>query len=483
MGFGNLAMERNEVAIIGAGASGVSAANLLSGRGYRVTVFDQKKDTLPEGVTATIRKVEDPASMGEAIAALKPEFLVVSPGVPPHSKALEAPGAQGVEIIGEVELAWRLGRQEDWLCVTGTNGKTTTVEMLASILRAWGEDVVASGNVGFPLTEPKSMSAKILPVELSSAQLATTTTLAPTSSICLNVDVDHVDWHGSKEAYWAAKASVYDNTRVARIYYADDPQMRTWAEHAANPGSSVLLPLSFGEVGEGGIGIRDGYLIDRFTPSLAKPDAEPAAVDLRDVELLSAGLATNHGADSVLVRDALAAAALAISVGAPLQAVRQGLSDFNPQEHRLSPAGVAQGRTFVDDSKATNVHAALAALSSFDKSRLIWIVGGDTKGQDLGPLIREVGSQVKGVVVIGSDPRDLLETLANRAPDTPVQRVVGVGRPEDWMGEVVRASMEMSAPGDTVLLAPACASWDQFASYAQRGDLFTQEVKSWGSDR
>ncbi len=482
MGFGYLTMGRNRAAIIGAGTSGVSAAKLLAERGYDVTVFDQSKDTLPEGIRATIHQVEDPAAMGEAITALDPKFLVVSPGVPPHSKALEAPTASGVEVIGEVELAWRLGNQRDWLCITGTNGKTTTVEMLASILRAGGEDVVASGNVGFPLTEPKSMEAERLPVELSSAQLTTTTTLAPASSICLNVDVDHVDWHGSKEAYWDAKASVYDNTSVARIYFADDPQVKSWAEQASNAASSALLPLSFGEVDEGGIGIQDGHLINRFSPA-AGPEGGPTVVDLRDVALLSAGLAVDHGVGSVVVRDALAAAALAISVGVSLQVVHQGLLDFNPQQHRLAPAGTAQQRTFVDDSKATNVHAALAALNSFDKSRLIWIVGGDTKGQDLSPLIREVGSQVKGVVVIGADPSDLLDALAVSAPTTPVQRVVGIGRPEEWMGEVVRASMEMSAPGDTVLLAPACASWDQFESYAQRGDLFTQEVKSWGSTR
>lgn len=478
------------VAVLGAGVSGQAAARLLDARGFEVTVFDQKAKSLPQGVPGGFALVQNPTELVERIVGWGPETMVISPGVSPTSTVFAGVQESGVEVIGEVELAWRSARDPNWLCVTGTNGKTTTVKMLASILQAAGEDVVAAGNVGFAVTENRALDSSVLPVELSSAQLATTYSMAPTASICLNVDVDHVDWHGSKEAYWEAKASVYNNTQVARLYFADDEVVKGFAEEATGAGRSALVPLTFGSVREGEIGIVDGVLINGFTHASNNPGSDPAApdltepdrnapngfpsVDLMDVPLLRAGL--KKGGDSVLVRDALAAAGLAIAAGVSPRHVNEGLKTFHPEPHRLAFVGEKDAVTFINDSKATNMHAARAALTSFDPRKLVWIVGGDTKGQDLSALIEEFGPKVRGAVVIGADQVELLDTFSRLAPSAPVTPVVGKGDPSGWMGKVVRASKDLALPGDTVLLAPACASWDQFEGYEHRGRLFTEAV-------
>lgn len=470
-------------AVVGAGVSGIAAASLLADSGFIVTCFDQKKEDLPKELASKVDllTVADAVALANTVVDLHPDVVVVSPGIPPTSPTIAIPKESGLDVIGEVEAAWRYGKVAEqgqrWLCVTGTNGKTTTVEMLASMLVAAGEDTVAAGNVGYPITEAVRDRSAVIPVELSSFQLATASSLAPAASICLNVDVDHVDWHGSVEAYWDAKATVYNNVTAARIYFADEPQTETMARQAVGAAGSALVPLTFRDVPAGAVGIEGGELVDRAFGGNA------GRISLADIPLLAPGLAQDHGRGAAMVRDALAASALALAAGVDLTDVHRGLQLFTPQPHRFAPVDVPGDLLWIDDSKATNVHAATGALNGLDWGRVVWIVGGDAKGQDLEPLVATVGPHLRGAVIVGADQTDLIASFGRNANQTPAVSVPGKGSVDQWMADVVRACEEMAAPGDTVLLAPACASWDQFTDYMHRGEVFARAAKDLMSRR
>lgn len=485
-------MTKKLAAVAGMGISGQAAAKLLMEAGYTVVGFDQNTSSRVEdaanladsGGHVEIVRDEDPTFLGTTIVQMTPELVVMSPGIPPHSPLFAIPAEAGFEIIGEVELAWRFSSKNEsearakapsWLCITGTNGKTTTTSMLAEILRASGRKAVAAGNVGYPITRAVAEQPEVLAVELSSFQLETTRTLTPLASVCLNLDVDHLDWHETKEAYWAAKGKVYDRARVARFYFEDDAAVEQLARTARDAENSKLVPLVFGDVAAGAIGISRGVLIDRvFATSASEGDA---TADLTSVPLLRDHLQIADGAHSPLVRDALAAAALALADGVTVAEVVQGLSQFDPGAHRFAKVGTQNGVTWIDDSKATNVHAALAALRAVPSGSAVMIVGGDAKGQDLTPLVVAAKDQARGVVIIGADTTKLAGSFAKLAPDLPAVVVSGAGKPESWMREVVRACAKMAKPDDTVMLAPACASWDQFTSYSQRGQVYQVAVE------
>ena len=474
-------MTHPKAAVVGLGVSGRAAAELLYEDGYAVTAFDQSTTEVPESLRECLTSVvtiADPVTLAEAICALGPEVVVLSPGVPETSPIAAIPRQRGIDVIGEVELAYRHGILQaggaKWLAVTGTNGKTTTVGMVESILRAAHVDAIQTGNVGYPVTKAVAEGHEVLVAELSSFQLATTTTLAPWASICLNVDSDHLDWHGDVAAYRAAKARVYDRVLKARFVFADDEVTAGSAVQCSECADSSLVPLTFGVVASGDIGIADGLLIDcAFVDS---PEDEPVIADLRQIPLLSGALTRLDGASSPLVRDALAAAALARSLGVSGEDIVVGLQAFQMAPHRYALVPTDDGRYWVDDSKATNVHAALAALNNVVAGTAVWVVGGDAKGQDLSSLVAKAATVVKAAVVIGAEQEDLLELFKRYAPDLPVVSVPGVGPVEAWMRDAVRACDRIAQVGDTVLFAPACASWDQFASYSQRGDVFREAV-------
>lgn len=485
-------MTKKLAAVAGMGISGQAAAKLLVEAGYMVVGFDQNTSSsmaAAANLTDLAGKVEivrdaDPTFLGTTIAQMKPELVVVSPGIPPHSPLFAIPAQAGIEIIGEVELAWRFSSENhgetkanapSWLCITGTNGKTTTVSMLAAILRAAGRKAVAAGNVGYPITRAVAEQPEVLAVELSSFQLETTRSLTPVASVCLNLDVDHLDWHETKEAYWAAKGKVYDRVKVARFYFEDDSAVEELARAAGDAKDSMLVPLVFGDVAAGAIGISRGALIDRVFTTSKKGGG--AKADLTSVPLLRDHLKTADGSQNPLVRDALAAAALALADGVTVAQVACGLSQFDPGAHRFAKVGTQNSVTWIDDSKATNVHAALAALRAVPSGSAVMIVGGDSKGQDLTPLVTSAKDQARGVVIIGADTTRLAALFEKLAPDFPAVVVCGVGKPESWMREVVRACAKMAKPGDTVMLAPACASWDQFTSYSQRGQVYQVAVE------
>lgn len=500
-------MRERTAAVIGLGVAGQAATQLLVDDGVTVTVYDQVRTDLPENLVDMVeglRTVADPDLLADCLLEAAPDLIVVSPGVPEVSPVVTRTREAGVEVIGEVELAWRSAQASRspfsnevkeaplWLAITGTNGKTTVVGMTESIMRAAEIDAIQTGNVGYPITRAVRENHEILAVELSSAQLALSTTVAPWASICLNVDVDHLDWHGSATAYRDAKARVYDRVHKARLYFADDPVVAAMAQEAKS--SSQLVPLVFGAVEAGQMGITGGHLIDlAFLEDPADDPKErgkergaedvvekivgpPVTVDLSSIPLLRASLQTQEGQNSPLVRDALAAAALARSVGVGADAILQGLRHFQMAPHRFALIPTDDSVNWIDDSKATNIHAAAAALGGVEPGTAVWIVGGDTKGQDLTSLIEDAASIVKAAVIIGADQAPLRTIFAEVAPTLQTVAVEGKGGPQEWMGDVVRACATIASPGDTVLLAPACASWDQFPSYGVRGDLFREAV-------
>lgn len=460
------------IAIIGWGRSGQACARVLSARGLRVAAWDQKpSDALVDGVELTVEP--DLQLLADSVMAAEPGLIVVSPGIPQHTPIFEAASAASIPLIGEVELAWRLQEAGEhagrpWLCVTGTNGKTTTVGMLGSILRAAGENVLEVGNIGTPIVEAVDSDATVFAVELSSFQLYTTSTLSPEASVCLNVDADHVDWHGSVSAYAAAKARIYENTQIACVYPSEDRAVERMVANADVIEGARAIGITLGTPAVSQIGLVEGALVDRaFVPNRQKE-----AAFLADLTDLTVGFGPQL--TPAVVSDALAAAALARAHGVEAEAVAQGLRNYQPAGHRRALVAYAADMAWINDSKATNAHAAVASLVGIPKGTAIWIAGGDTKGQDLNECVAQVADRLRGVVLIGEDRSVLRDALNAQAPHIPVVEVDGH---EDWMFSVVNEAVALSRPGDTVVLAPAAASWDQFASYSERGEAFVDAVR------
>ena len=429
------------VTVAGAGVSGTAAARVLRDLGARVTVVDDTRTELDDFPVQRML----PAELA---------LVVTSPGFRPTVPVLVEAAARGIEVIGEVELAWRLRRPDaaPWLALTGTNGKTTTVKMLESVLRAAGHRTVAAGNVGLPLLEAVLGDYDVLAVELSSFQLHWSSTVRPHTGAILNLADDHTDWHGSFQEYALAKARIFDAD--VSVGNADDEVVRTLLSKAR--GQRVTFTLQSPRPGE--LGVVEDLLVDR-----AFADVPGEATEL--ATLADVGVPGSHN-----VANALAAAAMARSFGVPAEAVRDGLRAFEPEAHRNALVVERDGVAWVDDSKATNPHAAAASLAAYPS--VVWVAGGLLKGAAVEDLVRDAVPRLRAVVLLGTDRAVLREALERHAPDVPV---VEVSRLDTGaMQEVVAAARSLARPGDTVLLAPAAASMDCFTDYKQRGDLFAE---------
>ena len=463
--------ERRRVAVIGCGTSGRGAMEALVARGHDVTGWDQKDGA--EGIDgARLMVVADPDQMALEVIDSAPDLVVVSPGIPPHNPVFQAVQRAGIDLWGEVELAWRL--QEDgphagrpWLAVTGTNGKTTTVGMLGAILRANGENALEVGNIGTPITRAIDSDATVFAVELSSFQLKTTYSMSPEAAACLNVDVDHLDWHGTVDDYRDSKARIYSNTQVACVYPAHDPVVEKMVEDADVVEGARAIGTTGGVPAVSQVGIVETSLVDRAFLDTRHREALHLATFEDLAHLGPAGLSQG------ILSDALTAAALARAHGVDPDAVAKGLRSFHPAGHRRAVVAHAADLTWIDDSKATNAHAALASLQGLAPRTAVWIAGGDAKGQSFDDLVTKIEPLLRGVVLIGADRAPLREALKAHAPQVPV---VEVEAHDDWMFSVVNEAVALSRPGDTVVLAPATASWDQFDNYGQRGDVFAEAV-------
>lgn len=479
------------VVVTGLGVSGLAAAAALAERGARVSVLDERDGPEQRDRADLLRVLGADVWLGPTATAglpdvdgAAPEVVVTSPGWRPTAPALAAAAAAGVPVWGEVELAWRMRPPTGgapWLTLTGTNGKTTTVRMLTAVLQAAGLRTTAAGNVGTPLLEAvlHPDPYDVIAVELSSFQLHWASSPAPRASACLNVAPDHVDWHGSMEAYVAAKGRVYERTQVACVYNVQDPTTERLVREAdvVDGCRAVGFTLDVPDVSM--LGVVDDVLADRaFVPERRTSAAELAT--LADLSPDGSPVPPHT------VANALAAAALARAHGVPAAAVRDGLRGFRPDPHRITRVASVAGVDWVDDSKATNPHAADASLAAFGP--VVWVAGGLAKGAAFDDLVRHHRDRLRGVVLIGVDREPLRAALARHAPDVPVVEVdpgetgrvpvpsSAAGRAV--MDDAVRAAAAMAQPGDTVLLAPACASMDQFRDYASRGDAFAHAVRA-----
>ena len=473
------------VLVAGARVTGISVARVLVELGAEVTVTDSAPAQLAAlagtPVTSAVRR-----ALGLAAPPPGTDLVVTSPGFRPDAALLVAAQRTGVPVIGDVTLArWidcagsgaaRSGADQtaaEWLVVTGTNGKTTTVGMLESILRAAGVDAVACGNIGLPLLDAVRAGHRVLAVELSSFQLHWSRGLNPRAAVVLNVSADHLDWHGCLAEYAAAKGSVYAEGTTA-VVNADDE----WSMRLAAGRGGVAFTTS--EPAAGQLGVVGEALVDRAFGDPAGRGGSPArrgdSTARRGDSTVLASVADVRPAGPHNLANALAAAALARCIGVAAPAVAQGLRAFTPAGHRGVPVGEHAGVCYVDDSKATNPHAARASLLA--RHRVVWVAGGLLKGVDVDELVIDTRDRLVGAVLLGADRAAIAAALARHAPNLPV-RVVDSGD-DGAMMEVVAAAAELASPGSVVLLAPAAASMDMFTDYAHRGRAFAAAVAALG---
>ena len=456
--------------VAGIGVSGYSAAAGLLSVGARVVVADERAGDAEQEKATILQTLGADVRLGAGSSARLPDgvdLVVTSPGWRPDAPALMAATERNVPILGEVDLARRLADPETaapWLALTGTNGKTTTVGMLAAILQAAGLRAAAVGNIGSPVVDavldPEPYD--VLAVELSSFQLHWSRRLDLRATAVLNVAPDHLDWHDTMSAYAADKGRIFEGCEVACVYNVADPVTEELVRAADVAEGARAIGFTAGIPAVGMVGVVDGVIADRAFVA----ERQTAAAELCALDDLPSQAPHN-------VANALAAAALARAHGVPPAAVRAGLRGFTLDPHRIQLVAEHAGVRYVDDSKATNAHAALASLLAYDQ--VVWIAGGLAKGQDFTDLVRAVKGRLRAAVLLGQDRNLIATALARHAPEVPV---IEVGDSDTGvMDRVVATARELAKPGDTVLLAPGCASFDLFASYSARGDAFAASAR------
>jgi UDP-N-acetylmuramoylalanine--D-glutamate ligase len=465
--------------VAGFGVSGFAAADNLTHLGASVVALDEVAEG-KESQAELLGVLGADIRLGQGTTTTLPEaadLLVVSPGWKPTSPLIVQARERGVPVWGEVELAWRLrdagpdGRPVPWLAVTGTNGKTTTVQMLDAILRAAGLRSVAAGNVGLPLVEVvmDPTPYDVLAVELSSFQLHYADSVSAESAAVLNVAEDHLDWYPGPSGpadYAADKGRIYRRVQQACVYNAADPETERLVREAEVEEGARAVGFTLGMPSVGMVGVVDGILVDRaFIAERQSSAAELCTMD----DLPSQA---PH-----VVANALAAAALARAHGVPQAAVRDGLRGFRFDGHRIAVVASVDAVTYVDDSKATNPHAAQSSLLGYDP--VVWIAGGLAKGAHFEDLVEATRGRLRAAILLGRDRDVIAQALARHAPDVPVITIDAdeTGSGHAVMERAVVAAQDLARPGDTVLLAPGCASWDMFTSYADRGDAFAAAVR------
>lgn len=460
------------ITVAGLGVSGISAARALAGFGASVTVVDGGDSEGHREKAALLKEAGISVQLGDSTTLPEgTELVVTSPGWKPSSPLFAAAAAAGVDVVGDVEIAWRLRgpNAAPWLAITGTNGKTTTTQMLASILDAAGLRTAAVGNIGTPIIDvvlEGDDAYDVFAVELSSYQLHWAPSLRAHSGAVLNLAPDHLDWHGSMEAYAADKGRIYEGNQVACVYNVADKATEDLVVEADVEEGCRAIGFTLGTPGPSELGVVDGILVDRaFAPNRQKNAQELA-------EVADVNPPAPHN-----IANALAAAALARAFGVEPQAVREGLRNFRPDAHRIEHVADVDGVAYVDDSKATNTHATQASLASYES--IVWIAGGLAKGATFDELVTGAAKRLRGVVLIGADRALIREALQRHAPEVPV---VDLDRTDTGaMSAAVQEAARLARTGDTVLMAPACASMDMFTNYNKRGEAFAEAVRELGA--
>lgn len=462
------------VVVAGLGTSGFAAVDGLLVLGVRrIVALDESDSAANREKGELLGRLDVDVRLGAGSTGSLPadvDLVVTSPGWRPTAPLLAQAAERGVPVWGDVELAWRMmqpDRQVPWLAVTGTNGKTTTVNMLESILAADGLRTAAVGNVGRPIIEAllDEVDYDVLAVELSSFQLHWSHTLALHSAAVLNIQPDHLEWYAYEAdpmaAYAADKARIYERVTHACVYNVAEPATERMVEDADVTEGARAIGFTLGVPAPSMLGVVDDLLVDRAFVEQRRDSALPLA-QLTDVQPYAP-----HN-----VENALAAAALARSFGVSPQAVSRGLRNLRIGDHRIQTVGEADGVRWVDDSKATNPHAAASSMRAFD--RIVWIAGGQAKGTSFDDLVRTYRDRLRGAVVLGVDRAVIAGALARHAPDVPT--IVLDNAETGAMDEAVRAAADLAEPGDVVLLAPGCASKDMWSGYDARGADFAAAV-------
>jgi UDP-N-acetylmuramoylalanine--D-glutamate ligase len=435
------------VTVVGAARSGIAAAELLVRRGAAVTLTDIR-DEIPEEDQLRTAGVELELGGHQPDTLTGADLIVMSPGVPTRQPAIEAARRAGVEVVGELELAsrWLRGKV---IAITGTKGKSTTTTLTGRMLEAGGRRAVVGGNIGLALSAQVDDSTEdtIHVVEVSSFQLEATDTFRPWIAVLLNFSPDHLDRHANVEEYGAAKSRIFANQTADdwAVLNADD------AASLAVAGSTRARPLLFSMKGE----IPEGVVLDGDTIVRRTAGGQQPLVPLASIRLIG-----RH-----LVADVVAAAAVASLVGVEPAAMTRAVEGFTGLEHALEPVGEVGGVRFVNDSKATNIEAARRAVESFDQGVVV-ILGGRFKGGDFADLLEPLSARRGSVVAIGEARPLIAAALGQRL----------TVHQSNGMAAAVRTAFASAEPGQTVVLAPACSSFDMFRDYAERGRVFKQEV-------
>lgn len=431
------------VLVVGLGKTGLSAARFLAARGIEVAVTDSRAE--PPGLVALKRELPDVAVFLGGFAAEafeRADCIVLSPGVALAEPSVVAARRRGVPVLGDVELFARLA-PAPVIAITGSNGKSTVTTLVGDMAREAGLDVRVGGNLGTPvLNLLDGPVPELYVLELSSFQLETTSSLDATAAAVLNLSEDHLDRYATLETYSATKARIFSGTGVL-VLNADDTRVAAMAR----PGRSVvrftLQPPAADEYGLSA----DGRALYRGGERL--------------IDTAALGIRGRHN-----LANALAAMALADAAGIPRSAQLQALRRFRGLPHRMQWVAARDGVDWFNDSKATNVGAALAAIAGVPGDKVVLIAGGQGKGQDFAPLREAMRARGRAAVLLGADAARLEAVLDG---------VVPVARAAD-LTEAVALAGRLAACGDSVLLAPACASFDMFRDYEQRGELFVAAV-------
>jgi UDP-N-acetylmuramoylalanine--D-glutamate ligase len=460
--------------VYGLGVSGFSVADTLNELGAKVLVIADKADTEVVEILDVLGVEhligQDSAEVQKRFAEFSPDVLITSPGIKPDNALIVQSRTAGIAVWTDIDLAWRVrdkaGIASQWICITGTNGKTTVTQLVEKMLLSAGIKAAACGNIGIPILDVVRDPANfdVLVVELSSFQLEYINNIEPLASVVLNLAEDHLDWHGNMNQYGLTKGKIYNNTKVCCLYNVGDKTTSELLQSSSNTDSAQAVGFTVNTPAPNEIGWVEDILVDR-----AFVDDPAMAVELASLsDLNSSVFVSPH-----LMANIAAAASLARAVGVQPKKIAGALQQFELDAHRIQVVLVKDGISWVDDSKATNPHAAAAALSSFDS--VVWIVGGLLKGVDISDLVSRYAAKVKAAIVIGVDRQPVLDAFAKLAPDTQVFEITS--EPSELMTEVVRIAKDIARTGDAVLLAPAAASMDQFKDYAQRGEFFATAVK------
>ena len=457
--------------VVGAARSGIAAAELLVRRGARVTLTETRS-TFEQADRLRERGVELEVGGHRAATLEAADLIVASPGVMLEQNVFDGARARGVEMIGELELAWRWVRGPV-IAVTGTKGKSTTTTVIGRMLQAAGRDVLVGGNIGVPLSAQVDDSTErtVHVVEVSSFQLETTTTFRPWIALWLNLAADHLDRHPSLEAYADAKARIFANQTPAdwAVVNADD---RVVMEKASRTTARRVMFSPSGAIDEGFVA-EDGWIVKRTSTGHG-----------RLIPVSAVELAGRH-----MLHNVVAAAAVASIAGAEPPAMRDALKGFHGLEHVMEPVATVRGIRFVNDSKATNVEAARRSIESFD-GPVVAIVGGQFKGGDLRELREPLLARGGSVVAIGEAAPRVHEALDGVVPVRDARSMPEAVRQgyelarglSAGLSAVALAEAEASANAGVVVLAPACASFDWFRDYAERGRVFKEAVHALAED-